>query len=59
LRDRQNLMILIAGPYRSGTDDDPEKMVATAPPVSQTLRALSQHPAFSEENAHARLHNDH
>ena len=28
MRDRQNLMILIAGPYRSGTDDDPEKMAA-------------------------------
>jgi hypothetical protein len=28
LRERQNLMILIAGPYRSGTGDDPEKMAA-------------------------------
>jgi hypothetical protein len=26
--NRQSLMILIAGPYRSGTGDDPEKMAA-------------------------------
>ncbi len=24
----KNLMILVAGPYRSGTDDDPERMAA-------------------------------
>jgi hypothetical protein len=29
----ESLMILIAGPYRSGTDDDPEKM-------AQNLRSL-------------------
>ena len=28
MKDRQSLMILIAGPYRSGTGDDPEKMAA-------------------------------
>jgi hypothetical protein len=28
LGDRKTLMILIAGPYRSGTGDDPEKMAA-------------------------------
>jgi hypothetical protein len=28
MRDEQKLMILIAGPYRSGTGDDPEKMAA-------------------------------
>jgi len=28
MSDRRSLMILIAGPYRSGTDDDPEKMRA-------------------------------
>ncbi|MGQ0649761.1 MAG: DUF4406 domain-containing protein [Gemmatimonadaceae bacterium] len=28
LRDRESLMILIAGPYRSGTGDDPAKMLA-------------------------------
>jgi hypothetical protein len=28
MRQPQSLMILIAGPYRSGTGDDPEKMAA-------------------------------
>ena len=28
MADRKTLMILIAGPYRSGTGDDPEKMAA-------------------------------
>jgi len=28
LENRHGLMILIAGPYRSGTGDDPEKMAA-------------------------------
>ena len=28
MSDRRSLMILIAGPYRSGSDDDPERMSA-------------------------------
>lgn len=34
------MLILIAGPYRSGTDDDPEKMAANLKRLEEASRPL-------------------